>query len=127
LGQPRYPTSQVLRTPAKKSRLLRVPPGAGVGKESMTSHSVGSSALSQQQLEQLLQATLVPVEPNPQFFHRLRARMVYFQQHGPPGWVLVAAAGTILVLVGATFAVGLRMVLIAVGIAGLLTTRRKPR
>jgi hypothetical protein len=40
--------------------------------------------------------------------------------------VLVAAAGTILVLVGATFAVGLRMVLIAVGIAGLLTARRKP-
>jgi hypothetical protein len=93
----------------------------------MNAHSTGSSALTPQQLEQLLRSTLVPVEPNPQFFHRLRARLVYFQQNGPSGWMLVAAAGTILVLVGATFAVGLRMVLIAVGIAGLLTTRRKPR
>ena len=126
MGQSMCQTSRALRTPAKKSKLLRGAPGAGVGKGSMNSHSVGSSALSQQQLEQLLQATLVPVEPNPQFLHRLRARLVYFQQHGPSGWVLVAAAGTILVLVGATFAVGLRMVLIAVGIAGLLTARRKP-
>jgi hypothetical protein len=85
------------------------------------------AALSQQQLEQLLQATLVPVEPSPQFLHRLRARLVTLRQYGPSKWTLVAAAGTILVLVGATFAVGLRLLLLTVGIVGLLTTQRDRR
>jgi hypothetical protein len=41
--------------------------------------------------------------------------------------VVVAAAGTILALVGATFAVGLRLILIAVGIVSLLTAGRRRR
>lgn len=85
------------------------------------------AALSQQQLEQLLRTTFVPVEPSPQFLHRLRARLVTLRQHGPSKWTLVAAAGTILVLVGATFAVGLRILLLAIGIVGLLTARRGRR
>ncbi len=88
---------------------------------------IPSSALTQQRLEQLLQAALVPVEPSQHFLHRLRARLVDFRQRGPSGWVLVAAAGTILMLVGATFAVGLRMILIAVGLVSLLTAARRKR
>lgn len=86
-----------------------------------------SGVLSQRQLEQLLQATLVPVEPSQQFFHRLRARLVDLRQQGPSAWTLVAAAGTLLVLVGATFAVGLRLLLIAVGLVSLLAARRNRR
>lgn len=93
----------------------------------MTQSARSRNLLSQQQLEQLLQATLVPVEPNPQFLHRLRARLVDLRQNGPSGWMLVAAAGTILVLVSATFAVGLRFLLLSVGILSLLTARQRRR
>jgi hypothetical protein len=89
--------------------------------------AAGSRVLSQQQLEQLLQAALVPVEPSQQFLHRLKARLVDFRQRGPSGWVVVAAAGTILVFIGATFAVGLRLILIAVGVVSVLTAGRGRR
>jgi len=89
--------------------------------------AAGSRVLSLQQLEQLLQAALVPVEPSQQFLHRLKARLVDFRQRGPSGWVVVAAAGTILVFIGATFAVGLRLILIAVGVVSVLTAGRGRR
>jgi len=89
--------------------------------------AAGSSVLTQQQLERLLQAALVPVEPSQQFLHRLKARLVDFRQRGPSVWVVVAAAGTILALIGATFAVGLRLILISVGIVSLLTAGRRRR
>ncbi len=83
--------------------------------------------MTQRQVENLLQTTLVPVEPNPQFLQRLRATLVTFRQNGPSGWVLVAAAGSILLLISATFAVSLRLLLIAVGLVSVATAKRGRR
>lgn len=79
---------------------------------------------SEEQMERMLRRVLVPVEPNPQFVTRLRARLVRVQgRDGRNLWTL-ALVGFGLILLAATWmGLALRLVLALVGIFGLLGRR----
>ncbi len=76
-----------------------------------------SGALSRQELERLLEETLVPVEPEAAFAERLRARLVAIQGSArPAAWLVWLVGGAILVLVMTVLGLLLRVVLALVGL-----------
>lgn len=75
------------------------------------------SGTGPKQLEGWLSQVLVPVEPNPRFVRRLRARLVHFRgREFPPVWFLAAVAATAILIVAAGLSYAFRLVLALVAV-----------
>ncbi len=71
-----------------------------------------TSKFSSTDLEGLLKAALVPVEPDQQFIRRLKARLVRYEGEGiSPIWAVAAGLGIATLLVVASMGVALRLLL----------------
>ncbi len=77
------------------------------------------------QLEAWLARVLVPVEPNPRFVGRLRARLVTYQgRKFPPVWFVVAVAASLLLVIASVTGHALR---ILIAIAAILAAGGRRR
>lgn len=84
-----------------------------------------SARISRQKIEQLLENALVPVEPDRQFIHRLKARLVHYDGQGmSPVWAMVTGLTVATLLVVTSLAVALRLLL---GLLSLLAGDRRER
>lgn len=73
-----------------------------------------------------LEESLVPVEPNPAFVRRLRARLVNVQGDRVfSPWVLILVIASMLILIATWLGLGLRMLLALLGLIGLVERRRR--
>ena len=71
-----------------------------------------SARMSRQQIERMLESALTPVEPDRQFIHRLRARLVHYRGQGmSPIWAMVTGLAVATLLVVTSLAVALRLLL----------------
>lgn len=78
-----------------------------------------TSKFSRADLEGLLEAALVPVEPDQQFTRRLRARLVRYEGEGmSPIWAVAAGLGIATLLVVASMGVALRLLLALLSLIG---------
>lgn len=71
-----------------------------------------SGRVSRKRVEQLLEAALVPVEPDRQFVSRLKARLVHYSGEGmSPFWAMAAGLAVATLLVVTSLALSLRLLL----------------
>ncbi|MDX1600422.1 MAG: hypothetical protein R3191_02795 [Anaerolineales bacterium] len=67
----------------------------------------------------MLERALTPVEPDRQFIHRLRARLVHYQGQGmSPIWAMVTGLAVATLLVVTSLAVALRLLLSLLSLIG---------
>ena len=81
--------------------------------------------MDRKELETWLAQVLVPVEPNPRFLRRLRARLVTYQGGGPfSGWMIVVVLATALLLATTALGLVLRLILGWLNLLGILGRKR---
>jgi hypothetical protein len=81
--------------------------------------------LRRKDLEAWLAEVLVPVEPNPRFLRRLKARLVTYQGSGPfSGWMIVVVFATAILLAITTLGLITRLILGWLALIGLLGRKR---
>ena len=88
--------------------------------------SVNRRKLDRKRIEQLLEDSLVPVEPNTTFVSDLRARLVTVRggQVLSP-WMLVLVLASVVIFVLSALGFILRVVLALLGLVGLMERRRR--
>jgi len=88
--------------------------------------SVNRQKLDRKRIEQLLEDSLVPVEPNTTFVSDLRARLVTVRggQVLSP-WMLVLVLASVVIFVLSALGFILRVVLALLGLVGLMERRRR--
>jgi small-conductance mechanosensitive channel len=88
--------------------------------------SVNRQRLDRKRIEQLLEDSLVPVEPNSSFVSELRARLVTVKgdQVLSP-WMLVLILVSIVIFILSALGFILRVVLALLGLVGLMERRRR--
>jgi small-conductance mechanosensitive channel len=88
--------------------------------------SVNRQRLDRKRIEQLLEDSLVPVEPNSSFVSDLRARLVTVEgdQVLSP-WMLVLIMASIVIFILSALGFILRIVLALLGLVGLMERRRR--
>jgi hypothetical protein len=88
--------------------------------------SVNRQRLDRKRIEQLLEDSLVPVEPNSSFVSELRARLVTVKgdQVLSP-WMLVLILASIVIFILSALGFILRVVLALLGLVGLMERRRR--
>ncbi len=88
--------------------------------------SVNRQRLDRKRIEQLLQDSLVPVEPNSSFVTDLRARLVTVKgDQALSPWMLVLLLASILIFIASALGFILRVVLALLGLIGLMERRRR--
>ena len=82
--------------------------------------------LNRKRIEQLLEESLVPVEPSSSFVSDLRARLVTVKgdQVLSP-WMLVLILASIVIFIASALGFVLRIVLALLGLVGLMERRRR--
>jgi hypothetical protein len=86
----------------------------------------GPVKMERKELEAWLTQVLVPVEPNPRFLKRLRARLVRYQGGGLfSGWMIVVVLATALLLAITAFGLLVRLILGWLNLLGLLGKKRR--
>ncbi|MFQ5922539.1 MAG: hypothetical protein ACE5M4_06810 [Anaerolineales bacterium] len=82
--------------------------------------------LNRKRIEELLEESLVPVEPSPSFVNDLRARLVTIRgdQVLSP-WVLVLILASIVIFVASALGFAIRILLGLLGLVGLMERRRR--
>lgn len=82
--------------------------------------------LDRKRIEELLEQSLVPVEPNPSFVRDLRARLVTVRgdQVLSP-WILVLVLASIVIFVASALGFVIRILLGLLGLIGLMERRRR--
>lgn len=86
----------------------------------------GGKKIDRKQLEAWLAQVLVPVEPNPLFLRRLRARLVTYHGGGLfSGWMMVVVLATALLLVITTLGLLLRFLLGWFNLIGLIGRKKR--
>ena len=81
--------------------------------------------MDRKELEARLAQVLVPVEPNPRFLKRLRARLVTYQGGGVfSGWMIVVVLATALLLAITALGLLIRLVLSWLNLLGLIGRKR---
>ncbi len=82
--------------------------------------------LNRKRIEELLEKSLVPVEPSPSFVSDLRARLVTIRggQILSP-WVLVLILASIVIFVASALGFAIRILLGLLGLVGLMERRRR--
>ena len=82
--------------------------------------------LDRKRIEQLLQDSLVPVEPNSSFVTYLRARLVTVKgDQALSPWMLVLLLASIVIFIASALGFILRVVLALLGLIGLMERRRR--
>ena len=85
-----------------------------------------SVKMERKDLEAWLAQVLVPVEPNPLFLRRLRARLVTYQGGGLfSGWMIVVVLATALLLAITTVGLVIRLILGWLNLLGILGCKRR--
>lgn len=85
-----------------------------------------AGSISKSSLEQLLEQTLVPVEPSARFYRRMKARLVTLSGGGMGSpWIIVVAATMVFLLVVSSLGVALRLGLAVLSLLGLLRRERR--
>lgn len=80
-----------------------------------------SIKMERKELEDRLAQILVPVEPNPRFLKRLRARLVIYQGGGLfSGWMIVVVLATALLLAITALGLLIRLILGWLNLLGLI-------
>ncbi len=88
--------------------------------------SVNRQRLDRKRIEQLLQDSLVRVEPNSSFVSDLRARLVTVKgDQALSPWMLVLLLASILIFIASALGFILRVVLALLGLIGLMERRRR--
>ncbi len=88
--------------------------------------SVNRQRLDRKRIEQLLQDSLVPVEPNSSFVSDLHARLVTVKgSQALSPWMLVLLLASILIFIASALGFILRVVLALLGLIGLMERRRR--
>ncbi len=87
---------------------------------------VNRQRLNRKRIEQLLEESLVPVEPSSSFVSDLRARLVTVKgdQVLSP-WMLVLILASIVIFIASVLGFVLRVVLALLGLVGLMERRRR--
>ncbi len=82
--------------------------------------------LDRKRIEELLEDSLVPVEPSPSFVSDLRARLVTIKggQVLSP-WVLVLVLASIVIFAASALGFMIRILLCLLGLVGLMERRRR--
>ena len=86
----------------------------------------GGKKIDRKQLEAWLAQVLVPVEPNPVFLRRLRARLVTY--HGGrlfSGWMMVVVLATALLLLITSLGLLIRLLLGWFNLIGLIGRKKR--
>ena len=88
--------------------------------------SVNRQRLDRKRIEQLLEDSLVPVEPNSSFVSDLRARLVTVKgdQVLSP-WMLLLILASIVIFIASALGFVLRVLLALLGLVGLMERRRR--
>lgn len=88
--------------------------------------SLTRELLTQEKLEDWLTRALIPVEPNPRFLKRLRARLIRYHGGKPFSiWMILAVVTSAILLILFTLASLLRVVLALGGLSTLWLQKRK--
>ena len=83
-------------------------------------------SLDRKRIEQLLEESLVPIEPSPKFVSDLRARLVTVKgARVLSPWVLVLLLASMVIFILSAFGFVLRLVLGLLGLIGLMERRRR--
>jgi hypothetical protein len=87
---------------------------------------VSQQRLNRKRIEQLLEESLVPVEPNSSFVRNLRARLVTVRgdQVLSP-WMLVLILASAVIFIASALGLVLRVLLTLLGLVGLMERRRR--
>lgn len=87
---------------------------------------VSQQRLNRKRIEQLLEESLVPVEPNSSFVRDLRARLVTVRgdQVLSP-WMLVLILASAVIFIASALGLVLRVLLTLLGLVGLMERRRR--
>ncbi|MEE8121035.1 MAG: hypothetical protein V3T55_05870 [Anaerolineales bacterium] len=82
--------------------------------------------LNRKRIEQLLEESLIPVEPNSSFVRDLRARLVTVRgdQVLSP-WMLVLILASAVIFIASALGLVLRVLLTLLGLVGLMERRRR--
>jgi hypothetical protein len=85
-----------------------------------------SVKMERKDLEAWLAQVLVPVEPNPRFLRRLRARLVTYQGGGLfSGWMILVVLATTLLLAITALGLLVRLILGWLNLLGILGRKRR--
>jgi hypothetical protein len=88
--------------------------------------SVNRQRLDRKRIEQLLQESLVPIEPNSSFVSDLRARLVTVKgDQALSPWMLLLLLASIVIFIASALGFILRVVLALLGLVGLMERRRR--
>jgi len=86
----------------------------------------GGKKIDRKQLETWLAQVLIPVEPNPLFLRRLRARLVTYRGGGLfSGWMMVVVLATALLLGITTLGLFIRFLLGWFNLIGLIGRKKR--
>ncbi len=87
---------------------------------------VSQQRLNRKRIEQLLEESLIPVEPNSSFVRDLRARLVTVRgdQVLSP-WMLVLILASAVIFIASALGLVLRVLLTLLGLVGLMERRRR--
>lgn len=88
--------------------------------------SANRQRLDRKQIEQLLEDSLIPIEPNTSFVRDLRARLVTVRggQVLSP-WMLILILASVVIFIASALGLVLRVLLALLGLVGLMERRRR--
>ncbi len=88
--------------------------------------SANRQRLDRKQIEQLLEDSLIPIEPNTSFVSDLRARLVTVRggQVLSP-WMLILILASVVIFIASALGLVLRVLLALLGLVGLMERRRR--
>ncbi len=88
--------------------------------------SANRQRLDRKQIEQLLEDSLIPIEPNTSFVSDLRARLVTVRggQVLSP-WMLILLLASVVIFIASALGLVLRVLLALLGLVGLMERRRR--
>ncbi len=86
----------------------------------MSAKKSSGVSIGMRELVGLLEETLVPVSPNPNFVRRLRGRIVTYQQGDLPSqWTLLFLAVVVFALIAASLGMAFRLLIAMLGLLGI--------
>ena len=88
--------------------------------------SANRQRLDRKRIEQLLEESLIPIEPNTSFVSDLRARLVTVRggQVLSP-WMLILILASVVIFIASALGLVLRVLLALLGLVGLIERRRR--
>ncbi len=88
--------------------------------------SANRQRLDRKRIEQLLEDSLIPIEPSSSFVSDLRARLVTVQggQVLSP-WMLILVMASVVIFIASALGLVLRVLLALLGLVGLMERRRR--